>query len=212
MLRKNLLPALFITLLLASCTTTRKTEVAPADPELQLVAGWMSGDFSNQAQHERDSSYEFMRLHVRPIWPKDKANRWFYVEQAAAAAPDKPLRQQVYKLERLDFMTLLLKVYTLPEPASYAGAYQDSTRFEKLKPATLLLREGCSVYLQKRKDGTYGGGTREKGCASDVQGAAYVTSLVIVKEQMLRNWERGFNAQGEQVWGTVNGGYDMVKQ
>lgn len=214
MLVKHFFPSisLFIVLAFAACSPARNAKSTTADADLQQLASWMTGDFSSQAQSQRDSDYYDIRLHIHPIWPQDKGNIWFYVEQATAAAQDKPYRQRVYKLERADAKTLISKVYTLPDPTQWIGAYKDPARFDKLQPSALLLREGCGVFLEKNKDGSYSGGTRGEGCESTLRGAKYASSSVIVTEKMLRSWDQGFNEKKEQVWGATKGGYDFVKQ
>ncbi len=197
--------------LLWQCTTSHSIEKG-AKNDLDQLVQFMVGDFSSQAQQQRDSDFYDIRLHIRPIWESDQANHWLYVEQAAAAAESKPYRQRIYKVEHTSAGSFKSIVYTLPEPAKWAGKYATPQVFDSLKPTELSLREGCTVYLKKQKDGSFAGSTQDEGCESSLRGAKYATSKVIITKSMLKSWDQGFNEKGEQVWGATKGGYEFVKK
>lgn len=204
--------ALLFCLTAAACSSPKNLG-APPDHEVEELARMMTGDFNSTAQSQRDSAFLDIRLHICPIWLKDKNNRWLYVEQAAATAQDKPYRQRVYKVERDANGKLRSVVYLLPDPQSkWVGGHNNPAVFDQIKPADLSIREGCAVYLSKRSDGSYGGGTHGRGCESTLRGATHATSMVVVKNTMLRSWDQGFNDKKEQVWGATKGGYEFVKE
>ena len=192
------------------CAAPRYNEMAAAN-DLQQLVTYMVGDFSSQAQSQRDTDFFDIKLHIRPIWTSDKANQWLYVEQAAAAAESKPYRQRIYKVEIDPAGGFRSIVYTLPEPTSWAGKFKTPEDFDKLKPTQLSLRDGCTVFLKKQKDGSFAGATRGNGCESTLRGAKYASSQATITKTMLRSWDQGFNEKGEQVWGATKGGYEFVK-
>ena len=61
-------------------------------------------------------------------------------------------------------------------------------------------------------DGRFAGGTRGEGCESTLMGARYATSEVELRDDGLDSWDRGFNAQGMQVWGATAGAYRFVRR
>ena len=195
---------------LFGCATPRLAQIH-AERDLDLLVDYMVGDFSSQAQSQRDSDFYDIRLHIRPIWKDDKANHWLYVEQATAAAESKPYRQRVYKVENDGTDGFKSIVYTLPEPANWAGKFKTPEAFDRLKPADLSLREGCTVFLKKQKDGSFVGATQGIGCESTLRGATYASSKVTITKTELRSWDQGFNEKGEQVWGATKSGYEFVK-
>ena len=73
-------------------------------------------------------------------------------------------------------------------------------------------REGCAVYLNKQKDGSFKGSTKNDECKSDFRGASYATSKVEMKEGSLISWDQGFDEENKQVWGAEKGGYVFKKQ
>jgi CpeT protein len=198
-----------LSLALFSCKTT-KNSATNQDPLLQLV-DWMTGDFSSQAQSKRDTDYFDIRLHIQPIWKKDRQNHWLYVEQATASAENKPYRQRVYKVEKISDKSFKSIVYTLPDPAKWIGGYKNIALFDQLKPSDLSLRDGCTVFLEKQADGSFKGSTKGEGCESTLRGAKYAVSTVTITQNALFSWDQGFNEKSEQVWGAVKGGYEFIK-
>jgi len=85
--------------------------------------------------------------------------------------------------------------------------------FDGLVPDSLSLKEGCAVLLKRVSDALFEGGTIGNGCTSDLRGASYATSEVTLTPDKLISWDRGFDAEGNQVWGATRGGYvfDRIK-
>ena len=78
--------------------------------------------------------------------------------------------------------------------------------------ALLAVRPGCSVVLRYAGPGRMTGSTQGDGCASALRGAAYATSEVTLTAGELESWDRGFDAKGNQVWGSTKGAYRFVKE
>lgn len=207
----NMPLAMFVAALLTGFSV--RTLSAQSDADLERLVKRMTGDFSSRLQNQRDSEYYDIRLHIRPIWTNDRSSHWLYVEQAASSSEEKPYRQRIYKVERDGAEGFKSVVYLLPEPSKWIGAYKNTALFDQLKPSDLSLRDGCTVYLAKRsEDGAFAGSTRGEGCESNLRGAKYATSSVLITDEMLISWDQGFDAEGKQVWGATKGGYEFVKQ
>jgi len=171
----------------------------------------MTGSFDSRVQAGADSSYYEISLHMYPIWT-DRSGHWLYVEQALYTNQDQPYRQRIYGLERGKKGTYLSRVYELPDPAAYIGAYQTPEKFNALSVADLQEREGCAVILRRDQGGIYRGSTNESDCISTLRGASYATSRVSISSAFVQSWDQGFNAAGEQVWGATEGGYMFLRQ
>ena len=169
--------------------------------ELKTLVKWMTGDFSSVAQSQRNSDYYDIRLHIKPIWTSNKGEHWLYVEQAMASAQDKPYRQRIYKVERNGSKGYKSIVYTLPITEKWIGAYKNIAVFNDLKPSELSIREGCTVFLERKPDGSFAGSTNEADCESNLRGAKYATSKVTITKSLLKSWDQGFDEKHEQVWG-----------
>ena len=198
-------------LLLCACAA-HPTENSPAD--LARLRDWMSGSFTSQAQAQADpQNYFHIELHMRPIWQGHKGEPWLYVEQATAAKPERPYRQRIYRLRPSADGRIASDVYLLPgDPLSFAGAWRDPSLLEGLTPEQLLPRDGCSIFLTRRADGNFAGATDGLGCASELAGAAYATSEVVITADQISSWDRGFDTAGKQVWGAELGPYLFLKQ
>lgn len=179
--------------------------------DLERLAEWMSGSFSSVEQAARDSNFFDIRLQMMPIWKDRTDGIWLYVEQAAADYLDKPYRQRVYKLLQEDENTFMSMVYTLNDPLRFAGAWQDETPLAGLTPDSLTEREGCAIILKKEGSDVFTGSTVDKNCSSNLRGASYATSEVTIRPTELISWDRGFDAEDNQVWGAATGGYIFKK-
>lgn len=180
---------------------------APQSTKVAEVARLLTGDFSSAEQAKGDKDYLVIHLHMRPIWKTRTDGPWFYVEQAAATAVDKPYRQRIYQLVQRADGNVESLVYTFDEPLRLAGAWRQPERLDALSPSDLKLRSGCAVLLERKPDGTYAGATVGKACASDLRGAAYATSVVTLGAGEFVSWDRGYNATDVQVWGATAGPY-----
>lgn len=207
---RTLLLALAL-LLLSACATAPApdgaTPSAMPDPAAE-VADLLAGHYSSQRQSQTDAAFFDVRLGMRRIWPERAGEHWLYVEQAMATALDRPYRQRVYRIEATADGGVVSHVYTLPgDPLRYAGAHRDPARLAGLSPADLEERRGCAIHLRRREDGSYVGATRERECPSDLRGASYATSEVVLSDRALDSWDRGYDRDGKQVWGAVTGPY-----
>jgi hypothetical protein len=172
----------------------------------------MTGSFSSREQAIRDTAFFDIRLHMVPIWPRETGGRWLYVEQAEADALEEPYRQRVYHLTSLGEGHWKSAIYTLPgDPLAYAGAWQDEEPLANLSPGNLNPREGCAVVLRRNGEGDFVGSTEEGACPSTLRGAAYATTEVVISQDHFVSWDRGFDEDGRQVWGSTAGGYVFVK-
>lgn len=176
------------------------------------LARTMTGAYSSAEQAAADpDNYRDVRLLMAPApWPATPDARWLYVEQAMASSLDKPYRQRVYRLSQNADGSFTSAVFTLPGDAlRFARAADpDASTLASITPAELTERAGCAITLRWTPSSrAYVGSTRDKDCPSDLRGAAYATSDVVITLNELRSWDRGFDASGKQAWGAEKGPY-----
>lgn len=178
--------------------------------ELNNLQEMMTGSFDSNLQSKNDTTYFDISLEMYPIWQKS-GEYYLYVEQAVSSMKEKPYRQRVYKIEQISEGKFVSKVYTLNDPKTFIGKYNDAQFFEKFDTSILKEREGCGVFLTK-KGNYYVGSTDTKKCGSTMRGASYATSVVTIKKDRIESWDQGFNSKDEQVWGATKGGYIFLKK
>jgi hypothetical protein len=171
----------------------------------------MEGSFSSEEQSKSDSDYYDIRLHMKRIWPEISSAYYLYVEQAVASSQDKPYRQRVYRITNTYEGRFESAVFTMKDPLRFAGEWKKENPMSEFTPDSLTLREGCSVILTLMNDDTYEGSTEGNNCESDLRGAKYATSEVKIYEDKIISWDRGYDADGKQVWGAEKGGYIFKK-
>ncbi len=185
------------------------------------VARMMTGSFASSRQAEFDSAYFDVRLHMVPIWTDRSDGPWLYVEQAMANAMSQPYRQRVYRLVGHGRGVVESIVFALPgDPLVYAGAYANPARLNALDPSLLLPRMGCSVMLKPDGAGDgagdgarkFIGSTHGKDCLSELRGAVYATSEITLTYDLIETWDRGYDADGQQVWGAKVRPYRFLRQ
>lgn len=155
-----------------------------------------------------------MRLHMAPIWTDRADGRWLYVEQAMATALDKPYRQRIYCVTDGGDGTVLSAVYELPNAAARVGAWRAPEVFANDDPALLTKRDGCVIRLARSPgpDGAWIGSTNGRDCLSSLRGATYATSEVRLYADRIETWDRGFDANDQQVWGAKKGPYIFLRE
>lgn len=179
-----------------------------AEPStLDHLTVFLTGSFSNADQARGDQNFRASTLHIAPIWTDRPDGPWLYLEQALADAPAHPYRQLIYQLAPRSDHTLEVRVFESPDPVAATGAWKDPALLTKLTPANLVTREGCTLILRLQPGGTFKGGTEGTGCASTLRGASYSTIETVISNLQIVTWERGYNAAGTQVWGSIHGGY-----
>lgn len=200
--------------LLSGCASTGgPVDGADGPARLDELATRLVGSFSSAEQAIEDPEFRDIRLEMVRIWPERDDGPWIYIEQAAAESLERPYRQRVYRLVASEDParpagTIESRVFELPgDPLLFAGAWREPLRFRTIEPKDLIPRDGCTVYLERGEDGSWFGGTDPESCPSSLRGARYATSEIDIVEDALRTWDRGFDAEGRQVWGAVKGPY-----
>jgi len=198
-----------VLLMLTSCSTSKEVLV-PQSSDLDNLQAMMIGSYDSSAQEAADSTYYNISLHMYPIWENRNDGKYLYVEQALASMQDRPYRQRVYKLEKLNDGRLASFVYTLKSDSLFIGKWNEPSYFDKFGLSILDEREGCEVILNKNQSG-YEGSTQDDRCKSTLRGASYATSIVSMSANKITSWDQGFDDKGKQVWGATKGPYIFVK-
>lgn len=174
---------------------------------VERLASFMTGTFTSAQQARGDQNFRDVTLHVALLWPDRPDGPWLYAEQALTDAPDHPYRQRIFQLSPRADDAVVCRIFDLPDPIAATGAWKDPARLAKLSPTALTPHDGCSLILRPQPDGSFKGGTEGKACLGPVPGIAYATNETTVSAKETITWERGYNASGTQIWGSLHGGY-----
>ena len=87
--------------------------------------------------------------------------------------------------------------------------YKKKTPLDGLSPDDLILG-GCANQLERVADGYWR--AHIATCPNTYRGATHMTSLSVYTSDTLANWDRGFDAAGNVVWGPEDGGYIFKRQ
>jgi hypothetical protein len=207
---KHLILSLAIAATLFSCKNSEtKPEETVKDNHLQDLFSMMQGSFNSEIQAEVDSTYFNISLHMYPIW-EDKGN-YLYVEQALNARQNKPYRQRIYEVTQLNDSIFSSAIYTIENDSLWIGKWKTPKAFDSLSLNHVTKKEGCEVLLKRIDTDYFKGETGETSCESTLYGASYATSEVEILSDKIISWDRGFDDQGEHIWGAEKGGYIFNK-
>lgn len=205
---KRLLPFFIVLISVYSCKNETKAEVKE-DTELKELFSLMQGSFDSSIQAEVDSTYYNISLHMYPIW-EDKGN-FLYVEQALTSTPNKPYRQRIYEVKRASDSSFSSAIYKLDSDSLWIGKWQNPKAFDSIALNDIALKEGCDVILKRIAPKQFMGKTGDNTCISTMRGASYARSEVEILEDKIISWDRGFDANGNYVWGAEKSGYIFNK-
>ncbi len=144
-----------------------------------------------------------------PIW--EGKGHYLYVEQALNKMQNKPYRQRIYQLERVNDSLISSTIYKIPNDSLWIGKWKDIKSFDSISPSNLVLREGCEVVMKKIDEQYFKGKTGDTTCKSTLRGANYARSEVEVFKDKIISWDRGFDQDGNYVWGAEKAGYVFDK-
>jgi len=201
---------------LAACAPAPDADVpvpgdGPADEgsvdAVAEVARLLTGRFDSSAQAARDPQYFAVQLHACAVTLPAVGENVVYVEQAMLSAVDAPYRQRLYVVEQ-DGDAVVSAVLELDAPEQVIGVcdFSAADRDRVLSARTATPLPGCAVVLQPDGDG-WSGGTVDDACANDYAGATWASTEVRLTETAIESWDRGYDADGQQVWGATAGGY-----
>ena len=183
------------------------------DPAVEYTAT-AAGQFSSVAQHRANPAYDEIEARIVRIWPERSDGVWLYQEQAIVAAPG--MAMPPTEARRHPYFQFVARIVVLApgvlrrdncrvrDGAAWLALQPGDPRLAKLTPADLL-PPSCHNRLERISAGRYIG--RTESCANAYKGAASMQSVSITTPDEYVNWDRGFDAAGQRLWGPAAGGY-----
>ncbi|GAA0725091.1 hypothetical protein GCM10009430_30220 [Aquimarina litoralis] len=203
---RKLLLFLITLILLYNCNTNVVT-----DPELEGFVRILTGKFSSKKQAKEESGYAAVCLINTPIW-KHQSGYWFYQELFSEEKSTAIYNQRIINIKRVDSITLSSTSYIIPNQKKYINGWKNPSLFDQLTTDSLTVREGCDVYFKKKTSTIYQGKTSKNSCSSSFsKKILYTTSNIVISSKKISSWDRGYDKEGKQVWGKIQGPYNFIR-
>lgn len=175
-------------------------------PDFDQMVEWITGEFTSAEQSGKDKAYKNASLNNVQIWPNATNGAWIYSEESLNSAPENPIQQRIFFISEITDSEFSIDVYNLPNKENYKGAWQNPETFSEISVFDLKFKDGCTLFLFY--DGfQYSGETNKGTCPSDMEGATYSTSRIILVPDEIHLWDRGYNSADELMWGSEKGPY-----
>lgn len=171
------------------------------------VAALLAGTYDSKARSESDPKSPPAARLVAVRVPKSRLGDGapvLYVEEALLSAPNRPSRLRFCRVEETADGGVVVRVLAPKEALAVSGKWRDPSDLALFGPHDVVERIACAIRL-KRSDGGWSGSTEGKGCPSARGGARYVVTRLTLAPGRIESWERGYDRDDRQVWGSAEG-------
>ena len=165
----------------------------------------LAGRFDSLDQSIADPTYYDIQLHACPVEAPELGEHVLYIEQALLSNVQSPYRQRLYVLSSQSDDTVRSTIYTISNEDDFIGLC-NRDEIATFEVGSYEKRTGCDVVLTYNGIG-FEGSTDDGTCPSDMNGATYATAIVTTTPDTITSWDQGWNDQGEQKWGAIDGAY-----
>ncbi|MDV3350093.1 chromophore lyase CpcT/CpeT [Leptothoe sp. LEGE 181152] len=186
---------------LSSSHTSHAPTPAISPQHVDAVVEHLTRPMDTTEQAERNSRFVGVQMTTCPIQVTGSAEQYgiyLYQEQALTAHIESPYRQRfLYITLSKDATRVESHTFKPPIPETWTGLCQQATPSIDTHALGELV---CVVSLRPSTLG-YVGSTPTEGCPVNLRGAVRLTNTIVLHQDGMDTWDRGFDANGEQVWG-----------
>lgn len=194
-------------LLISYLLTTASAQALPVNNQVDSVVSHLVGVMDTSAQAAKNPNKASVRMTTCKI-TITRANEsvYLYQEQALTKDLNQPYRQRFLEIiPTLEQETVESKSYKPLQPEALIGLC-NKPESERILNLSDIGQPVCSVFLKPSNDG-YIGETPPEGCPANVRGAVKITNTIILHSTGMDTWDKGYDAQGSQVWGAREDSY-----
>ena len=193
---------IFLSSFIISCETKKKQDL-----QLQSFATVLSGKFSSKEQASREPGYSAVIFSNTPIW-RERSGYWFYQELYDAEKNTSVYYQRIINVKRVDSLIISSTSYMIPNQKKYKNAWKNPQVLNHLTKDSLAIRNGCDVHFKNTVSSIYQGKTQKGTCLSSFsEKISYTTSDILISKNKISSWDRGYDSNGKQIWGKIQGPY-----
>lgn len=176
------------------------------DAQVREVASYLIGAMDTSARAASDRQAADVRITTCAVQVPQSDAIFLYQEQALSLKLDSPYRQRFLQIApSADNLAVESITYKPDNPETWQGLCNKPQR-ERSVSLPQLGEPVCRVILGRDGEG-YWGTTPEEGCAANYRGAVRITNQVQLTRETMETWDRGFDAEGTQVWGAQDESY-----
>ncbi|MGJ3231684.1 MAG: chromophore lyase CpcT/CpeT [Oceanicaulis sp.] len=197
------------TYLTAAALSVAASAAAAAQEPAEELAGVLAGSFTSLEQCATEG-WGCVESELVRIWPERTDGVWLYQENAwlgddpqsaDMSAKQRPYFQRLVRLASDGEGRVLRTIYSLTDPAAVAGAYADPSALTH----DMVGEASCSGPVERIAAGYWVADFPT--CPSGLRGAVRTHSRSIHTPDSFANWDRGFDPEGNVMWGPASGGY-----
>ncbi|KAL7139801.1 hypothetical protein ABFS83_09G077500 [Erythranthe nasuta] len=185
----------------------------------RIVADSLAGEKFSKEQASRDpDNYFNLRWLSCPAAEMVDGSRVLYFEQAFWRTPHKPFRQRFFMVKPCSKemkCDVELSTHAIRDSEEYKN-FCDRSKDQRPQPEEVIgdiAEHLTTIYLKRCDRGKrclYEGSTPADGFSNAWNGASYCTSdLTVLKNSEIHTWDRGYDDNGNQVWGVKDGPYEF---
>ncbi|GLT83901.1 hypothetical protein SLE2022_021650 [Rubroshorea leprosula] len=185
----------------------------------KIVSRSLSGEKLSKDQASRDPDHYFnIRNIACPAAEMVDGSKVLYLEQAFSRTPQKPFRQRFCMVKPFPKdlkCDVEVSTYAIRDAEEYKN-FCDRPKDQRPLPDEVIgdiAEHLTTIYLKRCERGKrclYEGSTPLGGFPNSWNGATYFTSeLAILKNNEIHTWDRGYDDDGNQVWGVKEGPYEF---
>lgn len=200
---------LFLAAGIASSFVSSNVVASPIDHR-DAVASRLEGVMTTSVHLKDDTpAIEVKMTTCRVTVPQSQDSVFLYQEQGIVGSLDQPYRQRFLEIAASDEIDNV--VYSRSyKPDSLEQWINFCSSANKTVSKSSLGGLVCTVTLKPFLS-IYSGTTPPEGCPAAVRGAVTITNRIILHQDGMDTWDRGFDEAGNQVWGAEDKAYEFRK-
>jgi hypothetical protein len=209
---RGAIASLLTTTILTACVAP---PVSTMPQQVEEVASYLVGVMDTSAQAKAVPDAPDVRMttcKVRLADSQDAQTIYLYQEQAMSANLGAPYRQRFLRLALSEDGQQVESASFKPLDSQAWVGFCQKPEAERRSQLSLMEPKHCSVFLEPMENGNgYLGNTQSGGCPTNFRGAVTITNTIKLNAAGMDTLDRGFDAEGNLVWGAQERPYKFRK-
>jgi CpeT/CpcT family (DUF1001) len=183
-------------------------QAVPIDDQVRAIVEHLVGVMDTSAQATAKPDAPSVRMTTCQVRVEASDPIFLYQEQALTQRLERPYRQRFLRIAPSEEgQSVESRAYKPINPETWIGLC-DRPQEQRLVRLGDLSDAECSVFLVPVNN-IYIGNTQVGGCSTNIRGAVRITNTIFLHAAGMDTWDRGFDAEGKQVWGAESQAYQF---